>query len=74
MSMRAMGTDTYNLFHQLQNWMNVIAYCLGYGTILAKMGRVYKIFHNPAPMKKQMVSLTHGILMCMYKMYENIHL
>ena len=34
--------------------MNVIAYCLAYGTILAKMGRVYKIFHNPTP-KKQTV-------------------
>ena len=36
--------------------MNTIAYCFGYGAILTKMGRVYKIFHNPSAKKNQIVS------------------
>ena len=43
---------------QIQPWMNTIAYCFGYGTILTKMGRVYKIFHNPTTKKNQIVSIT----------------
>jgi gamma-aminobutyric acid type B receptor len=46
----------------LQNWMNVIAYCLAYGTILAKMGRVYKIFHNPTPKKQTGVKDWHMVM------------
>jgi gamma-aminobutyric acid type B receptor len=37
----------------IQAWVNTIAYCFGYGTILTKMGRVYKIFHNPSAKKNQ---------------------
>ena len=43
---------------QIQPWMNTIAYCFGYGTILTKMGRVYKIFHNPTTKKNRIVSIT----------------
>ena len=43
---------------QIQPWMNTIAYCFGYGTILTKMGRVYKIFHNPSTKKNRIVSIT----------------
>ena len=43
---------------QIQPWMNMIAYCFGYGTILTKMGRVYKIFHNPSTKKNRIVSIT----------------
>lgn len=32
---------------QLQILLNTLAYCLAYGTVLAKMGRVHHIFHNP---------------------------
>ena len=38
--------------------MAIIGYCLAYGTILAKMGRVYQIFHNPTPQKKVLYSNT----------------
>ena len=36
---------------QLHTWMYVLGYLLAFGTILAKMWRVYQIFHNPAPNK-----------------------
>ena len=40
-----------NPFMQLHTWMYVLGYLLAFGTILAKMWRVYQIFHNPAPNK-----------------------
>ena len=46
----------YTIIVQIQPWMNVVAYCFGYGTILTKMGRVYKIFNNPSVKKNQIVS------------------
>ena len=36
---------------QLHTWMYVLGYLLAFGTILAKMWRVYQIFHNPTPNK-----------------------
>jgi gamma-aminobutyric acid type B receptor len=33
-------------------WLYVVGYLLVYGPILAKMWRVYQIFHNPTPGKK----------------------
>ena len=33
-------------------WLTAIGYSLCYGTILAKMARVYYIFNNPSPNKK----------------------
>ena len=36
---------------QLHTWIYVLGYLLAFGTILAKMWRVYQIFHNPAPNK-----------------------
>ena len=39
------------IFLQLRTWMYVLGYMLAFGTILAKMWRVYQIFHNPTPNK-----------------------
>ena len=36
---------------QVHVWVYGIGYLLVYGTILAKMWRVYHIFHNPNPSK-----------------------
>jgi len=36
---------------QLHTWVYVLGYLLAFGTILAKMWRVYQIFHNPTPNK-----------------------
>ncbi len=36
----------------LTPWLTAIGYSLCYGTILAKMTRVYYIFNNPSPKKK----------------------
>ena len=41
---------------QLHTWIYVLGYLLAFGTILAKMWRVYQIFHNPTPNK--MVCIT----------------
>ena len=40
---------------QLHPWLYTAGYLLAFGTMLAKMGRVYHIFHNPTPGK--MVSM-----------------
>jgi len=37
--------------------LNVIAYCVAYGIILAKMGRVYIIFNNPSVVSLQVCFL-----------------
>ena len=37
---------------QLQVLLTTVAYCLAFGTILVKVGRVYHIFHNPTEKKK----------------------
>ena len=39
----------------LTPWLTALGYSLCYGTILAKMARVYYIFSNPAPLKKKKV-------------------
>ena len=36
----------------LTPWLTALGYSLCYGTILAKMVRVYYIFDNPTPKKK----------------------
>ncbi len=41
-----------NVFCNLTSWLTAIGYSLCYGTILAKMIRVYYIFNNPSPKKK----------------------
>ena len=48
------------LFLQLDPWLNAIGYSLCYGTILAKMCRVYYIFHNPGIKKKVHVTSGNG--------------
>ena len=44
--------DVVNVFCNLTPWLTAIGYSLCYGTILAKMARVYYIFNNPTPNKK----------------------
>ena len=41
-----------SVFCNLTPWLTAIGYSLCYGTILAKMARVYYIFNNPSPKKK----------------------
>ncbi len=36
---------------QLSDWLYISGYLLVFGTILAKMWRVYYIFHNPVSKK-----------------------
>ncbi len=40
-------------FCNLTPWLTAIGYSLCYGTILAKMARVYYIFHNPTANKRK---------------------
>ena len=40
----------------LTPWLTALGYSLCYGTILAKMARVYYIFHNPVALKKKVRS------------------
>ena len=44
-------------------WLTAIGYSLCYGTIVAKMTRVYYIFNNPKPQRK-MVSVC-DVLVCL---------
>ena len=44
--------DVVNGFCNLTPWLTSIGYSLCYGTILAKMARVYHIFNNPTTKKK----------------------
>ena len=46
-----------NVFCNLTPWLTAIGYSLCYGTILAKMARVYYIFNNPSPNKKVSILL-----------------
>ena len=49
---RVKMAHTFGIFPmQLHTWMYVMGYMLTFGTILAKMWRVYQIFHNPTPNK-----------------------
>jgi len=50
----------------LTPWLTALGYSLCYGTILAKMARVYYIFHNPVALKKKALKDRHlalGVLM-----------
>ena len=44
--------DVVKVFCNLTPWLTAIGYSLCYGTILAKMARVYYIFSNPTTRKK----------------------
>ncbi len=44
--------DVATVFCNLTPWLTAIGYSLCYGTILAKMARVYYIFNNPTAKKK----------------------
>ena len=37
---------------QLGHWLFTVGYSLVFGAVLAKMWRVFHIFHNPKPKKK----------------------
>ena len=43
---------------QLEHWLFAIGYSLAFGAVLAKMWRVFHIFHNPKPKKKVRKSFT----------------
>ena len=43
-------------------WVYGIGYLLVYGTILAKMWRVYQIFYSPNPNKDVSVLLQHDLV------------
>ncbi|KAL5491446.1 hypothetical protein EMCRGX_G016732 [Ephydatia muelleri] len=38
----------------LKEWLFIIGYSLCFGTVLSRMWRIYKIFHNPTPKKKSL--------------------
>ena len=42
----------FSVIEQLQHWLFTIGYSLAFGMVLAKMWRIYQIFHNPTPNKK----------------------
>ena len=42
---------------QITHWLSALGYSLCYGTILAKMFRVYIIFNNPNPKTKLVILL-----------------
>ena len=44
--------DVVGVLCNLTPWLTAIGYSLCYGTILAKMARVYYIFNNPTTNKK----------------------
>ena len=44
--------DVVRVLCNLTPWLTAIGYSLCYGTILAKMARVYYIFNNPSTYKK----------------------
>ena len=44
---------------QIREWLFTIGYTFAYGALLAKLWRVYKIFHNPAP-NKRVCTLQHA--------------
>lgn len=37
---------------QVEHCLFIIGYSLAFGAVLAKMWRVYQVFHNPTPNKK----------------------
>jgi gamma-aminobutyric acid type B receptor len=37
---------------QIEHGLLIIGYSLAFGAVLAKMWRVYQVFHNPTPNKK----------------------
>ena len=50
---------------QIPMWIYGMGYLLVYGTILAKMWRVYQIFHNPTPSKSvSALTILHTLLYC----------
>ena len=52
---------------QVHEWAYGIGYLLVYGTILAKMWRVYQIFHDPNPNKMVPSKPTVKLLMALRK-------
>ena len=48
---------TLNVSLQINPWLTSIGFSLCFGTIMAKMGRVFYIFHNPTLRKKYVRTL-----------------
>lgn len=46
---------------KVQYWLFTVGYSLIFGTIVAKMWRVYHIFHNPAPNKRVIAKLKYTV-------------
>ena len=55
--------NVVNGFCNLTTWLTAIGYSLCYGTILAKMARVYYIFDNPSTTKKAKVCVANRCMM-----------
>ena len=58
--------SNYLLLHvilsQFQTWLVFLGYALVLGTVIAKLWRVYHIFHNPTPAKKVTAfQIFHGV-------------
>ena len=57
---------------QLYLWLFIVGYLLAFGTILAKMYRVYQIFHRPSPNKKVcIITIIMGIIICVIHVCES---
>ena len=41
---------------QIEHGVLIIGYSLAFGAVLAKMWRVYQVFHNPTPNKKVLIT------------------
>ena len=58
---------------QVREWLFTIGYTLAYGAMLAKLWRVYKIFHNPAPNKRvSLCTLDYLTSATFHKLFEAI--
>ena len=49
--MKIMKPMSHYLYTQLREWLFVVGYALCFGSVLAKMWRIYYIFQNPTAKK-----------------------
>ena len=55
----------------LTPWLTALGYSLCYGTILAKMVRVYYIFDKPTPQKRKVKLKIHSVVLSRVKKLKN---
>ena len=55
----------------LTPWLTALGYSLCYGTILAKMVRVYYIFDKPTPQKRKVKLKIHSVVLSCVKKLKN---